>query len=132
VSTPRIRTLVLTLIGSVALVLASVGLYGLVAFGVAQRVREIGIRIALGANRSDIVRLFLSRGLVLAAVGLTAGLLGAWMLSRALDTLLFETQARDPLLFTAAAIVLAIVMALASYLPARRAASVDPVRVLNR
>jgi predicted permease len=132
VSTPRIRTLVLTLVGSVALVLASVGLYGLVAFGVAQRVREVGIRMALGASRSDIVRLFLSRGLVLAGVGLTAGLLGAWMLSRTLESLVFETEVRDPLLFTAAAVVLASVMALASYLPARRAASVDPVRVLNR
>lgn len=132
VSTPRIRTLVLTLVGTVALALASVGLYGLVAFGVAQRVREIGIRMALGASRSDIVRLFLSRGLVLAAVGVTAGLLGAWMLSRAHESLLFETEVRDPLLFTAAAAVLAAVMAFASYLPARRAAALDPVRVLNR
>ena len=129
---PRVRTLMLTVVGGVALLLAAVGLYGLVAFGAAQRVREVGIRIALGPRPSDIVRLFLSRGLVLAGIGLTAGVAGSWALARVLESLLFETQVRDPLLFVVAAVVLAGVTALASYLPARRAASLDPVRVLNR
>jgi predicted permease len=132
VHAPRVRTMLLTVVGSVALLLAAVGLYGLVAFGAAQRVREVGIRIALGARPSDIVRLFLSRGLVLAGVGLAAGLAGAWALARVLESLLFETQPRDPLLFVVAAGVLSSVTAIASYLPARRAAALDPIRVLNR
>ena len=132
VAIPRVRTLLLALVGGMALLLASVGLYGLVAFGAAQRVREVGIRIALGARPSDIVRLFLSRGLVLAGAGLAAGLVAAWALARVLESLLFETEVREPLLFLLAAVVLSSVTAIASYLPARRAATLDPVRVLNR
>ena len=132
IQTPRVRTLLLTVVSGVALSLAAVGLYGLVAFGTAQRVREVGIRIAIGARPTDIVRMFVSRGLAVAAVGLAGGVAAAWVLSRALESLLYETDARDPLIFVVAAIVLAGVTALASYLPARRAAALDPVRVLNR
>jgi predicted permease len=132
VTAPRVRTLLLTAVSGVALLLAAVGLYGLVAFGAAQRVREVGIRMAIGARPADIVRLFVSRGLVLAAAGLVGGVIAAWTLSRALDNLLYETDAHDPLIFAVAAVLLSSVTAVASYLPARRAAALDPVRVLNR
>jgi predicted permease len=132
ISAPRVRTLLLTAVSGVALVLAAVGLYGLVAFGVAQRTREVGIRMAIGASPSDILRLFVSRGLLLAAAGLAAGIVAAWLLSRALESLLYETDAHDPMIYLIAALVLATITAVASYLPARRAAAVDPVRVLNR
>jgi ABC-type antimicrobial peptide transport system permease subunit len=132
ITAPRVRTALLAVVSGVALLLAAVGLYGLVAFGAAQRVREVGIRMAIGARPTDIVRLFVSRGLALAAAGLAGGIIGAWVLSRALESLLYETDTRDPLIFIIAAVVLAAVTAVASYLPARRAAALDPVRILNR
>jgi predicted permease len=132
ISTPRLRTLLLTAVSGVALLLAAVGLYGIVAFGVAQRMREVGIRMAIGARPADILRLFVSRGLLLAAAGLAVGIAAAWTLSRAVKSLLYETDAHDPVIYATAALVLATVTAVASYLPARRAAAVDPVRVLNR
>ncbi len=94
--------------------------------------REVGIRMAIGARRADILRLFVSRGLLLAAAGLAVGIAAAWAFSRAVESLLYETDAHDPLIYVIAALVLATVTAVASYLPARRAAAVDPVRVLNR
>jgi len=131
-SAPRFRTVVLAVFGAVALVLASVGLYGVVAFTVSQRTREIAIRVALGARPSQMTRLFFKRGAVLTAAGCAAGLVVAWTAATVLDALLFQTRARDLRIFALAVIVLAAVTLLASYLPARRAASLDPVRGLTR
>jgi putative ABC transport system permease protein len=114
-----------------ALLLGIVGIYGVIAYIAAQRTREIGIRVALGAQVSDVSRLFVRHGLVLTAAGLVLGLAGAAGLTRLMSTLLFGVGALDPLTFATAAIVLGAVALLASYLPARRAARVDPVIALR-
>lgn len=131
-SAPRFRTVLLSVFGFAALLLASVGLYGVVALTVAQRTREIAIRIALGARPSQVTGLFFRRGLVLAALGGAAGLFLAWAVAGVLRTLLFQTDARDPLLFAFAASLLIALTLLASYLPARRAARLDPRGSLTR
>jgi ABC-type antimicrobial peptide transport system permease subunit len=117
--------------GIIAIVLAAVGLYGVTAYSVAQRTQEIGIRMALGAGRGAVQRLVLSRGLRLAALGLVAGIGGAVLVARWIGTLLFEVRARDPLTIAAAVAVVAAIALLASYLPARRAAKVDPLIALR-
>jgi putative ABC transport system permease protein len=114
-----------------ALVLTAVGVYGLLAFSVARRTNEIGLRMALGANRADVLRLVLKEGLALTAVGLAVGLAGALVLTRSLSTLLFGVRATDPASFAAVAVVLLGVSLLASYLPARRATKVDPLVALR-
>jgi putative ABC transport system permease protein len=129
---PRFRTILLALFGSVALLLASVGLYALVAFTVAQRTREIAIRVAVGARPSQVAGIFVGRGVRLTAVGGASGLLAAWALSGVLRALLFETDVRDAGLFALAAALLALVALAASFLPARRAARLDPVVALSR
>jgi ABC-type antimicrobial peptide transport system permease subunit len=103
-----------------------------VAFTVSQRTREIAIRVALGARPWEVTRLFFLRGARLTALGLTAGVFAAWAAAGVLEALLFETPSRDPRIFGLAAIVLSAVTLLASYLPARRAARLDPVRGLTR
>jgi ABC-type antimicrobial peptide transport system permease subunit len=116
----------------VALLLASIGLYGVVAFTVNQRTREIAIRMALGARPSQMTQLFFRRGAIVAAIGAGSGLFVAWAMAGALEALLFETPPRDPRIFALAAAVLTAITLLASYLPARRAARLDPVRGLTR
>ena len=132
ISAPRFRTVMLGVFGLVALLLASIGLYGVVAFTVAQRRREIAIRVALGARPAQVTRLFFRRGLWLSLTGAAAGLVLAWIGAGVLRTLLFETEPRDPRVFVAAAAVLMAVTLLASYLPARRAADLDPLEGLTR
>jgi putative ABC transport system permease protein len=132
ISAPRFRTLLLVLFGGVALLLAAVGLYAVVAFTVAQRTREIAIRVAVGAQPSQVVRLFFRRGVWLTFIGGAAGLAGAWMLAGVLRSLLYQIDARDPRIFALAAALLAAIALLASYLPARRAARFDPVGALSR
>ena len=127
----RFNMLVFSLFGVLALGLAAVGLFALVAYTVAQRTREIGVRIALGATPSDVVRLMLSQSATLAGVGLAGGLVAASLATRLMSSLLFEVNATDPASFTAAAAGLLAVCALASYVPARRAASVDPITALR-
>ena len=131
-SAPRFRTMMLAVFGLVALLLASVGLYGVVAFTVSQRTREIAIRVALGARPSQMTQLFFRRGAALAAIGSAIGLFVAWAAAGVLEALLFQTPSRDPRIFGLAAVVLAAVTLLASYLPARKAARLDPVRGLTR
>ena len=132
VSGPRFRVVMLGTFGAVALALAALGLYGTVAFTVAQRSREIAIRVALGARPTQIVRLFFRDGAALAVAGIAAGLAIAWGAAGILRALLFETPSRDPRAFLPAAALLVGVAVLASYLPARRATRVDPSTVLTR
>jgi putative ABC transport system permease protein len=128
------RRLTMTLLGSfalLALVLASVGLYGVMALSVAQRTREFGIRLALGAPRRDVFRLALGRGLLLVGIGLALGLLGAIGAGRALTSVLYDTGGLDPTALFAAIAALAFVALLACWFPARRATRVDPIVALR-
>jgi len=128
---PRFRAVVLVAVAALSLVLAAVGLYGVVAYTVAQRTSEIGIRMALGAATGDVVRLVLREGMGLAAVGLVLGLAAARVLARLVGGLLFGIQPTDAVSFAAAAGVLLAIAMLASYLPARRASRVDPLIALR-
>jgi ABC-type antimicrobial peptide transport system permease subunit len=114
-----------------ALVLAAVGIYGVMAFMVGQRTREIGIRIALGANPRAVVRLVLGQALALAGGGVIAGVLAAALVTRLLAGLLFEVRSTDPATYTTIALLLAATAAIAAWRPARRAASVDPISALR-
>ncbi len=116
---------------ALALMIASVGLYGLLSFAVAQRTREIGIRMALGAQQSSILGLVLRRAVLLVAIGLTLGGVLAWFAARFADSYIFGVQAHDVLTFSAVAVVLAASSFLAAWLPARRAAAVDPILALR-
>ena len=127
----RFTMLVLGVFAAVALVLAIVGVHGVLSYTVAQRTREIGIRMALGADRSTVRALVVSQGARLVASGLTLGLLGALVMSRALTTLLYGVGATDPATFLEVALVLGTVALVASYLPARRATKVSPVEALR-
>jgi putative ABC transport system permease protein len=121
----------LAIAGTMALLLGVSGLYGVIAYAVSQRRREIGIRLALGAQSREIRGLFVRRGLVLVSTGLAIGLGGALSLTRLMESLLFGISPLDPVTFTAMPVVLAAAAVLASYLPARRAAAVDPVETLR-
>ena len=114
-----------------ALVMASTGLYGTVSYSVAQRTREVGIRLSLGASKSEVIRLLLSGGLRLVAIGAVVGLVAALLLARLLQGLLFGIKAIDPLTFVAVPLVLLSVAFLAAWLPARRAGNVDPQTALR-
>ncbi len=115
----------------VALVLATVGLYGVMAYTVVQRTQEIGVRIALGGGAGDIVALLARRGLTLTGIGLAIGIAAALGLTRFLQTLLFEISPLDPTTFASVAVILGVVGTFACWLPARRAARVDPMVALR-
>ena len=117
--------------GVVALVLSVVGIYGVISYSVTQRTRELGVRVALGAQRSDIRSMILRDGAVLAAAGIMAGLAAAYWLTRYLRSLLFGVGSTDPVTYALASVILAGVALLASYLPARRATRVDPLVALR-
>jgi putative ABC transport system permease protein len=131
VDQPRFRTLVLNGFASIALLLAGIGIYGVVSYSVSQRRREMGLRIALGATTASVVRRVVGEGLRSAGVGVALGLVGALLLGRVLSGFLFGVEATDPLTFAGVAVLLLLVAASASYLPARRAAAVDPGRALS-
>ena len=118
-------------VGILGLILAVTGVYGVVSFSVSQRAREIGIRVALGAERGDVVKLVSRQALRLLAVGLGTGLFAAWALTRAMSRLLVGISATDPLSFVSVAVLLAGIAFLASYVPVRRAMAVDPVVALR-
>jgi ABC-type antimicrobial peptide transport system permease subunit len=117
--------------GALALVLATIGLYSVLAYDVAQRRHELGVRRALGAAASDIARLVVGRGIGVVVAGTVVGMVAALATQRAVEPLLFQTSARDPLVFASVAIVLAVVSLAATLLPAIRAASVDPSGALR-
>jgi ABC-type antimicrobial peptide transport system permease subunit len=115
----------------VALFLGVVGIYGVIAYVATQRTKEIGIRIALGAAARDVSGLFVRQGAILAAIGVGCGIAAAALLTRAMSSLLFGVSALDPLTYVAVALALGGTAVLASYLPARRAARVDPAEALR-
>ena len=127
----RLITHLLGAFSSFALALASLGLYGVIAYSVSQRTQEIGIRLAIGAQRSDVMRLIVDEGLKMAAGGVAVGVVTALALSRLLASLLFGVTTTDPLIFSITAVVLISVALLACFIPARRAAKVDPVVALR-
>jgi putative ABC transport system permease protein len=128
------RRFVMLLIGTfatLAVLLAAIGIYGVLAYLVTQRVQEIGVRLAIGASPADVVRLFVREGAMLTVIGLACGLAGALAAAQALNSLLFGVRATDPSTFAGVAVALALVAFVASYVPARRAARVDPMTALR-
>jgi putative ABC transport system permease protein len=124
---PKFNALLLGLFAGLALLLTAIGLYGVMAYGVVQRVREIGVRIALGAQTGDVLKMVLRQGLKLTALGLAIGLAAAYALTRYMRSLLFGVKAADPLTFAAIALLLIVVALVACWIPARRATKVDPI-----
>jgi putative ABC transport system permease protein len=131
ITEPRLYATLLTAFAITALVMAAVGIYGVMAVVIGQRTREIGIRMALGARAADVVRLVVTQGTGLAALGALAGLAVAFPLTRLMRDLLYDVAPADPLVFTAVAAVLVVTALLAAWLPARRAARVDPMTALR-
>ena len=121
----------LALAGGMALLLGIVGLYGVTAYSVSQRTREIGIRMALGAERHDLSGMFVRHGLLLAGAGVACGLGAAFVLMRMMSSLLFRVSAADPVAYGAASAGLITTAVVASYLPSRRVAAVDPIEALR-
>ena len=127
----RFNLLLVGLFAAVALVLAAVGIYGVMAYSVTERTHEIGIRMALGAKQGDVMRMVVREGMALAAIGVAAGLGGAFVLTRFLSALLYQVKSNDPLIFTTVPLLFAAVALIASYVPARRASRVDPMIALR-
>jgi putative ABC transport system permease protein len=127
----RLTMLLLAIFAGAALLLAAVGIYGVIAYSVTQRTQEIGIRMALGAQRGDVLRMVVGQAMTLTAAGIVVGGIGALLLTRVMTGLLFNVKPGDPLTFSAVAVVLALVAATASYIPGRRATRVDPVIALR-
>jgi putative ABC transport system permease protein len=130
-ATPRLTGFLLGAFAVIALTLAAVGIYGVLAYLMSQRTPEIGIRLAIGADRSQVLAMILRQGLALAGVGVIIGLAAALALTRLMAGLLYQVRASDPLTFTVVPVVLLVVALVASYLPARRATRVSPVIALR-
>jgi ABC-type antimicrobial peptide transport system permease subunit len=121
----------LTLLGAIGLLLAAIGIYGVMGYFVSRRTQEIGVRMALGATRADVVRLVVRQAAVPLVVGLVLGVLASLALTGVLQAELFGVSARDPRTLASVAVLLAVVGLLATLIPARRAASIDPTRALR-
>ncbi len=130
-ATPRLTGFLLGAFAAIALALAAVGIYGVLAYLVSQRTQEIGIRLAIGADRSQVLGMVLRQGLSLAAVGIVVGLIGAFALTRLMQSLLYEVRPNDPITFVAVAAALLLIALMASFLPARRATRVSPMIALR-
>ena len=128
--TRRVSMQLFAVFGIAALLLAAIGIYGVMAYTVTQRTQEIGIRMALGAQRSDVLGLVVRQGMTVAVIGVIAGLAGAFALTRVIANLLFGVGASDPLTFIAISLLLIFVSLIACYLPARRAARLNPIVAL--
>jgi putative ABC transport system permease protein len=131
VAMTRFRALLMGLFAALALVLSSLGIYGVISYSVTQRRHEIGIRMALGAEQSDIIKLVVRQGVMLAVAGIAIGIGAATGLTRVLQSFLFEVSATDPYTFAAVSVLLLLVALLASLLPARRAMKIDPIQSLR-
>ncbi len=131
IGTRRFAMLLLILFAGIAMVMAFIGIYGVISYGVSQRQQELGIRMALGASQRDVLRLILRQGMIIVAAGLVIGLLAAFWLTRLMANLLFNVSATDPLTFFALSLILAGVALLACYVPARRATKVNPMTALR-
>jgi putative ABC transport system permease protein len=116
---------------AIALVLAAVGVYGVISYAVSQRTQEIGVRVALGAQKGDVLKLIVGHGALLGGVGIAIGLVGALSVTRLLRTMLFGVSPFDPVSFVGVSLLLTTIALVASYVPARRAARVDPVEALR-
>jgi predicted permease len=130
-ATPRLTGFLLGAFAAIALALAAVGIYGVLSYLVSQRTHEIGIRLAVGADRSQVRGMILRQGVTLALAGIVVGLVGAFALTRLMATLLYQVQPSDPVTFAAVPVVLIAIAAIASYLPALRATRVSPVQALR-
>jgi putative ABC transport system permease protein len=128
---PRFLTMLMSLFSIVALAIATVGIYGVISFSVARRTKEFGLRMCLGAQPGDVMNLVLKQGLSLLLMGIGAGLVAAFALTRLMASLLFGVTATDPLTFVSVTLILAAVALGACYIPARRATKVDPIRTLR-
>jgi putative ABC transport system permease protein len=131
VEAPRLTTNLLGLFALLALAIAATGISGVMALAVGQRRHEIGVRMAIGARPAEILRMILGQGMALALIGIALGLFGALWLTRLLQQLLFEVAPTDPLTYAGVAVVLGLAALLACYVPARRAARVDPIIALR-
>jgi putative ABC transport system permease protein len=127
----RFNMLLMTVFGAMALLLAAIGIYGLMAYTVEQRTQEIGIRLALGAESGQVRNMVMRQGMVLALAGVAIGIGAAWVLARLLESLLFGVKARDPLVFVAVPVALGLVALLSVWLPAIRASRVSPTESLR-
>ena len=123
---PRLTLVLLGVFSATALILAMIGIYGVIGYSVGQRTHELGIRMALGADPGDVLKLVIGHGLGLTLTGIAIGLAGAFVLTRLMSSLLYQTSTTDPIAFGVSALLFIAVAMLASYLPARRAARIDP------
>lgn len=128
---PRFTMFLLAIFSATALILAIVGIYGVIAYSVAQRTQELGIRMALGAAKADILRLVIGHGLLLTASGIAIGLIASVAVTRVLSSMLYQTSATDPVIFSGSAALFLVVASIASYVPARRATHIDPTDALR-
>jgi ABC-type antimicrobial peptide transport system permease subunit len=128
---PRSLTMLLTAFGALAILVGAIGVYSLISYTVSWRMREIGLRLALGANRSQIAKLVLGQSLVLAVAGSVLGIAGAMATTRLMSRFLFETSAVDPLTYSLVPVLFCVLALLAAWAPARRAAAVDPMIALR-
>ena len=131
VAQPRFRTLLFAIFAGLAVVLAATGLYGVIAYSVNQRINELGVRMALGARKSDVLKLIVGQGAQLAGIGIVIGLILAFAVMRVISKLLFGVEATDPATFAGTSALILVVALAASYIPALKAMKVDPVIALR-